>query len=98
MHLSAQQADGRIRVAVHSVAERDVPDGTVYSEGEALLAQFDVAKALAKETFVAFAPTFAFAWWVAGWSFGKRRVAPALWVAALAGSGAATLAVATFGS
>lgn len=53
--LSAQQADGTIRVTLHTVVERDVPDGTRYSAGDALLAEIEHAKVIAKETFFSFA-------------------------------------------
>ena len=54
VNLSAQQADGTVRVSVHSVVERDVPDGTTFRQGEALLAEVDAAKSLAKDTFFSF--------------------------------------------
>jgi hypothetical protein len=54
VRLTAQQADGRIRVSVHTVVERDLPDGAVFSAVDTLLAEIEQAKVLAKETFFSF--------------------------------------------
>lgn len=54
VNLSAQQSDDAIRVSVHTVVERDVPDGTPFSAGDTLLAEIEHAKVIAKETFFSF--------------------------------------------
>lgn len=52
--LTAQQTDELIRVSVHTVVERDLPDGALFSVADALLAEIGHAKVLAKETFFSF--------------------------------------------
>jgi hypothetical protein len=54
VNLTAQQADDRIRVSVHTVVERDLTDGALLSAAAPLLAEIKAAKVLAKETFFSF--------------------------------------------
>lgn len=54
VRLTAQQSDEAIRVSVHTVVERDLPDGMAFSAQDALLEEIGRAKVLGKETFFSF--------------------------------------------
>jgi hypothetical protein len=53
--LTAQQAEDLVRVSVHTLVERDLPDGTLFSAAGVLLDEIEHAKVLAKDTFFSFA-------------------------------------------
>lgn len=54
IHLSARRDDALTRVTVHTMVDKDVPQGISFSRPEGLLAEIQHAKDLAKETFFSF--------------------------------------------